>query len=274
LPSVCADPTRIRQILIILVDNAIKFTPANGAVKVRVQVFGEDPNLLVLEVSDSGCGISPDMTERIFERLFQTPDPATAGRKGLGLGLFICKELVTRQGGQIWVRSVPGEGAVFFVTLPVFSLPNLIAPAFKRERHAECPITLMVTEIGSQTGWLSEDVRAEQSQGVRDVLQRCMHSELDILLPKMGPAGATELFFILAITDEIGGEAIAMRIQQRMDDYEHVQKAGLTTSASFRSVEAIKRSASESMKIFVEKVATQIQELMDEEILSRMVKNG
>jgi signal transduction histidine kinase len=274
LPSVCADPTRIRQILIILVDNAIKFTPANGAVKVRVQVFGEDPNLLVLEVSDSGCGISPDMTERIFERLFQTPDPATAGRKGLGLGLFICKELVTRQGGQIWVRSVPGEGAVFFVTLPVFSLPNLIAPAFKRERHTEGPITLMVTEIGSQTGWLSEDVRAEQSQGVRDVLQRCMHSDLDILLPKMGLAGATELFFILAITDEIGGEAIAMRIQQRMDDYEHVQKAGLTTSTSFRSVEAIKRSASESMKDFVEKVATQIQGLMDEEISSRMVTNG
>jgi signal transduction histidine kinase len=213
LPSVCADPTRIRQILIILVDNAIKFTPANGAVKVRARVFGEDPNLLVLEVSDSGCGISPDMTERIFERLFQTPDPATAGRKGLGLGLFICKELVTRQGGQIWVRSAPGQGAVFYVTLPVFSLPNLITPAFKR--HTEGPITLMVTEMGSQTGWLSEDVRAEQSQGVRDILQRCMHSDLDKVLPKMGPAGATELFFILAITGEIGGEAIAMRILYR-----------------------------------------------------------
>jgi hypothetical protein len=274
LPSVCADPTRIRQILIILVDNAIKFTPANGAVKVRVRVFGEDSNLLVLEVSDSGCGISPDMTERIFERLFQTPDPAAAGRKGLGLGLFICKELVTRQGGQIWVRSAPGKGAVFFVTLPVFSLPNLIAPAFRKERYTEGPLTLMVTEIGSQTGWLSEDVRAEQSQGVRDILQRCLHSDLDILLPKMGPAGATELFFILAITDEIGGEAIAMRIQERMDDYERLQKAGLTSSTSFRSVGAIKRSASESITDFVEKVAMQIQKLMDEEISSRMVKNG
>jgi signal transduction histidine kinase len=273
LPSVCADPTRIRQILIILVDNAIKFTPANGVVKVRVRVFEEDPNLLVLEVADSGCGISPDMTERVFERLFQTPDPATAGRKGLGLGLFICKELVTRQGGQIWIRSAHGKGAVFFATLPVFSLANLIAPAFQRETHTKGPFTLMVTEIGSQTGWLSEDVRSEQSQGVRDILQRCMHSDLDILLPKMGPAGATELFFILAITDEIGGEAIAMRIQLRMDDYEQKQQAGLTSSTSFRLVEAIKRGADESMKDFMEKVATQIQEVMDEEILSRMVKN-
>jgi hypothetical protein len=59
-----------------------------------------------------------------------------------------------------------------------------------------------------------------------------------------------------------------------MDDYEHIQKAGLTTSTSYRSIEAIKRNSSESMKHFVEKVATQIQELMDEEISSRMVKNG
>jgi signal transduction histidine kinase len=274
LPSVCADPTRIRQILIILVDNAIKFTPANGAVNVRVRVFEEDSNLLVLEVSDSGCGISPDMTERIFERLFQTPDPASAGRKGLGLGLFICKELVTRQGGQIWVRSVMGKGAVFFVTVPVFSLPNLVAPALKRERQTEGPITLVVTEIGSQTGWLSDEVRAEQSQGVRDILQRCMHSDLDILLPKMGLAGATELFFIVAITGEIGGEASAKRIQERMDDFEHLQKAGLTTSTSYRSLEAIKRNASESMKDFVGKVANRIQELMNEEISSRMVNSG
>ena len=85
-----------------------------------------------------------------------------------------------------------------------------------------------MTEIGLQTGWLSEEVRAEQSQTVRDVLRRCMHADLDILLPKMGPAGATELFFLLAITDEIGGNAIAKRIRDRMDEYEQTQKAGLT----------------------------------------------
>src|SRR4030081_1006845 len=129
LPLVCADPTRVRQILIILVDNAIKFTPANGAVKVRACMLETDTNLLLLEVSDSGCGINPGMTEQIFDRLFQASDPALAGRQGLGLGLYICKELVTRQGGHIWANSTPGHGAVLSVTLPVFSLPDLIAPA-------------------------------------------------------------------------------------------------------------------------------------------------
>ena len=99
-------------------------------------------------------------------------------------------------------------------------------------------------------------------------------NRLHVAIPKMGTTGATELFFILAITDEIGGKAIAKRIHQRMNDFEHIQKVGLTTSTSYRSVEAIKRYANESMKDFLEKVAIQIQGLMNEEISSRMVNSG
>jgi signal transduction histidine kinase len=272
LPSVCADPTRIRQILIILVDNAIKFTPANGAVKIQARRLETNPNHLILEVSDSGCGISQDKIERIFERLFQASDPALAGRKGLGLGLYICKELVTRQGGQIWANSTPGQGAVFSVTLPIFSLPNLIAPALRKDRRPEGPITLVVTEIGSHTGWLSEEVRAEQSQGVRNLLQKCLHSNLDVLLPKMGFAGAVELFFMVAITDKIGGEAISKRISEELA--EHIEQGGLVLSTSYRPLEPFRRNASESTGDFLERVASKIQGLMNEEISSRMVVNG
>jgi signal transduction histidine kinase len=275
LPSVCADAMRVRQILIILVDNAIKFTPANGAVKVRARTLvEEDPNLVVLEVSDSGCGISQDMTERIFERLFQASDPALAGRKGLGLGLYICKDLVTRQGGKIWAKSAPGEGAVFSVTLPTFSLPNLLAPAFRKEKRADGPITLVVTEIVSQAGWFSDEVRTQKCRGIRDLVRGCLHSDLDILLPKMGFAGAAELVFIMAMTDGIGGEAISKRIQEQFGDSEHFQHEGLTLSTSYRTLEAIKRNPSESIEHFREKVATKIQELMNEEISSRQVTNG
>jgi signal transduction histidine kinase len=274
LPSVCADPTRVRQMLVILVDNAIKFTPANGTVKVQARVFEEDPNFLVLEVSDSGSGITPDMNERVFDRLFQTADPVLAGRQGLGLGLYICKELVTRQGGKVWAKSAPGHGAVLSVTLPVFSLPNLIAPALRKERRTEGSIILVVTEMGSQTGWLSDEVRTEQSHGVRDLLQRCLHSDLDVLLPKMAFAGAAELFFIVAVTDEIGGEAITKRIREQFDGCGHIQQAGLTLSTSYRLLDAIKRTGSESMEDFLQKVATRLQELMDEEISLRMVING
>jgi len=80
LPDIWADPTRIRQILIILVDNAIKFRPANGTVKLHCRKWESDPRFLVTEVVDSGCGISADKTELIFERLFQVSNPAQAGR--------------------------------------------------------------------------------------------------------------------------------------------------------------------------------------------------
>jgi hypothetical protein len=274
MPPAWADPTRLRQILIILLDNAIKFTPSNGAVRVRSRVLERDPNFLILEVSDSGCGISPDMTERIFERLFRVSDSALAGRQGLGLGLYICKELVARQGGQIWATSTPVQGSTLCVTLPIFSLPTLIAPALREEKRADGPFTFVVIEAGSLTGWLSDAARGEHSHKVRDILQRCLHSDLDVILPKMSSEGAAELFFILASTDEIGGEAITKRIRQQLDGCEQISQAGLTFSTSFRPLESSLRTPGESMECFLERFANKIQSVMNEEISSRMVVHG
>jgi len=91
LPTVCADPTRLRQILLVLIDNAIKFTPLGGTVTISVRAAVEDSDNLLVEVTDTGCGFRPELAERIFEPLYQAPDPSTGGRRGLGLGLYICK---------------------------------------------------------------------------------------------------------------------------------------------------------------------------------------
>jgi signal transduction histidine kinase len=119
LASAQADPTRLQQILIILFDNAIKFTSDGGVATIKARLSQEDPRFLLLEVSDTGCGMSPEITERIFERLYQVSERLQTSRKGLGLGLYICKELVMRQGGQIWVESQPQQGSTFSFTLPV-----------------------------------------------------------------------------------------------------------------------------------------------------------
>jgi hypothetical protein len=128
--------------------------------------------------------------------------------------------------------------------------------------------------MGSETGWLSDEVRAEQSLGVRDLLQRSLHSDLDILLPKMGSTGAVELFFIVAITDGIGGEAISKRIREQMNRSESPRQAGVTLSTSYRSLEAIKRNAGESIEDSLHAAAAKLQQLMNDEISSRVVKNG
>jgi len=131
-----------------------------------------------------------------------------------------------------------------------------------------------VTEIGSQTGWLGDEVRAEQSRGIRDLLRGCLHSDLDVLLPRMGFTGGVELFFIVAITDGIGGEAISKRIGERWEEHQQFQQAGLTRLTSYRVLDAIKRKPSESVEDILGKVATSIQELMNEESLARQMTNG
>lgn len=128
LPAAHADPTRLRQILIILLDNAMKATAAGGAVTIEAKLV-PDPRRLQLQVSDTGCGMSPDTIEKLFERLYQAPGAAETARNGLGLGLYICKKLVTLQGGEVWVESQPGRGSTFFFTLPVVTEVAALAPS-------------------------------------------------------------------------------------------------------------------------------------------------
>ncbi len=118
LPVVAADPVRLRQVLTNLVDNAIKFTPAPGTITLRPRELKGEPAMFCLTVTDTGCGIQPEDTTRIFERLSQTTEAIDEQRQGLGLGLYLCSELIQRHGGRIWVESQVGQGSTLCLTLP------------------------------------------------------------------------------------------------------------------------------------------------------------
>jgi signal transduction histidine kinase len=112
--TITADERRIRQVVLNLVSNAVKFTPHDGRVDVSARV--EDGHVEVA-VADTGPGISPDDLETIFEEFEQT----TAGKQveGTGLGLPLSRKLVELHGGRLWVESEPGKGSTFRFTLPV-----------------------------------------------------------------------------------------------------------------------------------------------------------
>lgn len=118
LPLVHADPVRIRQVLTNLLDNALKFTPSGGSITVRAGVFDQDPKFVCVSVTDTGRGIKPEDQQKIFGRLAQADATSEESRRGLGLGLYICREIVQRHDGKIWVESQPSRGATFFFTLP------------------------------------------------------------------------------------------------------------------------------------------------------------
>ncbi len=110
---VSADTRRVLQVLGNLLSNAFKFTPDGGTIDCTAQRDGE---FVRFSVIDTGSGISADALPMLFDRFYQTTDN-TQKRKGLGLGLAICKGLVTAHGGRIWVESLPGVGSAFNFTL-------------------------------------------------------------------------------------------------------------------------------------------------------------
>jgi signal transduction histidine kinase len=118
-PQVPADPCRIHEVLVNLLSNALKFTEPGGRVTVRVAPEGEPPDGVRVDVTDTGVGIPTDQVPHLFERFFQGRNPDLEGMGGLGLGLNICKGLVTLHGGHMDVDSRPGEGSRFGFTLPV-----------------------------------------------------------------------------------------------------------------------------------------------------------
>jgi len=116
LPPVYADPLRLERILYNLLENAVKYSPQGGEIKVTVK---PDKEQLVIGVSDRGVGISPADQARLFAPFQRLEESRSSGIRGVGLGLLVCQRLVEAHGGRIWVESEPGRGSTFFFTLPL-----------------------------------------------------------------------------------------------------------------------------------------------------------
>ncbi|MDI6893611.1 MAG: HAMP domain-containing sensor histidine kinase [Bacillota bacterium] len=114
-PLVEADRQKVERVLCNVLDNAVKFTPAGG--EVRVRAAWHSPSEAVVTVQDTGPGIPEEEQEAIFDRYYRARDEGDGA--GTGLGLTLARQLVEMQGGRIWVESRPGKGATFYIALPV-----------------------------------------------------------------------------------------------------------------------------------------------------------
>lgn len=115
------DPQLIVQVLINLTDNAIKYTPAGSSIAVSAQRSGETVRV---EVADDGPGIPDAAKEKLFEMFYTAQAKRGDGRRGLGLGLSLCRSIVEAHGGQIGVRDNNPHGTVFWFTLPASDTPS------------------------------------------------------------------------------------------------------------------------------------------------------
>jgi PAS domain S-box-containing protein len=119
LPALRANPIRLRQVLDNIVGNAIKYSNANGEVKIAIHVEGDQ---VILQVTDEGLGIPPTDQQYIFDKFYRGSN-ISPEIEGSGLGLAIVKTIVENHQGRIWVESAVGKGSSFFIVLPVLSEP-------------------------------------------------------------------------------------------------------------------------------------------------------
>ena len=259
IPFVYADPDRVLQVLINLIDNGIKFTPAEGSVLIKACIVDADPNMVYVSVADSGCGIGPDAKALIFERLYQDPNSVDNNRSGLGLGLFIAKELVELHGGRIWVASEVGNGSTFSFTLPLYSLAKLLSPVVTYEGKLRDAIVLVKVELTpfssvSRTAW------KEVCQHSLETLRRCVYLDKDLVLPVTGSIGFNETLFVAASTDLERAPVMMKRIREQLEASAGFKATGLL-KVSASSVPLPAREDGKALPELVQAVADRITEM-------------
>jgi|GEM_PF-855005 len=170
LDTVVGDPTRVRQVLINLVGNAVKFTDA-GFVEIAARTIAADDERQEVEfrVSDSGIGIPEASQAEIFEAFSQADGSTTRRFGGTGLGLAICRQLVTLMGGSLGLKSTQGEGSVFWFTVPFARKPESVGRT-SRESLGESSREPADESAGESLTRLGSAVAPRTSADGRDVL--------------------------------------------------------------------------------------------------------
>jgi sigma-B regulation protein RsbU (phosphoserine phosphatase) len=225
VPLVYADPDRTLEVLINLIDNAIKFTPPDGSVSVIASTVETDPSAVYLSVSDTGRGIPQEALPLVFERLYQDPDSIDDSRAGLGLGLYIAKEIVTLHGGRMWVASQPGSGSTFSFTLPLYSLAKLLSPIITYQGRLREHVTLVRVELTP----LPKSLRGSWKETCDQCLERlrhCIFVDKDLVLPATGTSGPIETLFVVASTNVEGVSVLMDRIRAQVGTLPKLQTRG------------------------------------------------
>lgn len=263
LPPAYADADRVRQILTNLIDNAIKFTAQGGTITVGAKVFKDNPNFICISVTDTGCGISPEDCGRIFEYLYQASHEIESTRKGLGLGLYICKELVSRHGGRIWVESKLGEGSTFFFTLPVFSLGKLLAPILTPQGLLEGSVSVITVRIRRFDGRELLDTDDPALQDIWKILQQSITAGIDVLLPRMARTKLTETFFVVTCGNQGEVDNLVQSIRKQTTRHIHLQNTNLESAISCNTIHAASSNTDNQLGQLIKGTLDKIQNMIE-----------
>jgi hypothetical protein len=169
--------------------------------------------------------VSPEVLPRLFERLYQDPNAVDDNHAGLGLGLYIAREIISLHGGRMWAASEPGNGSTFSFHLPLYSLARLLSPVLICEgkmRESVVLVRVDLTPLSSPPLGNWKDT-CEQA---RELLGRCVYVDKDLVLPPIVGSGSEETFFVAASTDMQRVGIMMRRIQEQLNNLPQLRSSG------------------------------------------------
>jgi len=240
---VMADEVHLRQVLINILGNAVKFTPEGGTIRFDAKVLSrsEDSVMMQLSVTDTGVGIEPEFLNNIWDRFSQSTTGSRTEYHGTGVGMAISKDLVTLMGGTISVESELGKGSRFEVTLPMILAEKAEAPAAQAEKASIDGLRILIAEDNEINleiiTELLEDEGAviEAAENGKDALAKFSASApgaydailMDVMMPQMDGIAATKAIRALDRPDAGSIPIIAMSANFFEEDIRKTEAAGM-----------------------------------------------
>ncbi len=233
------DPSRLRQIVVNLIDNAIKFTEQG---KILIQVcLDDDTKQIRFAITDTGIGLSQEQSAKLFQPFVQADGSTTRRYGGTGLGLSICKNLVELMGGKIGIHSSPGKGSTFWFTVPLEAAtpkavkvekdPQLITSTTKRSAILlveDNPVNAKLTILQLKRLGYTANVAGTGREAVNAVKQKQYALILmDIQMPDMDGLEATALIREMEVTSRMHVPIVATTAHAMPGDREKCINAGM-----------------------------------------------
>lgn len=217
LPPIYGDREKIEQILVNLINNAIKFTHEEGKITISAKPYFEERegkvgHKIAVSVKDTGVGIPAEHLQSVFEKFYQVEGSLQRSAGGTGLGLAITKGLVELHQGKIWVESEVGKGSTFTFTLPVsegerreLRFRYILDREFQRAQKSETPLSLFLIELVDAKKEIEEELLKQLEKGIK----QCLCRKGDILLRRK----QEKIWVALCEADHKGAQAIRQRIE-------------------------------------------------------------